>query len=934
VINRRSVTLAAAGLLALVVLLALASVAAAALPASASADEAATPDLIERDLQRDRIEKPEAALNQAYALLQPSRLPRAYRSDTPWDGTLALLQLRRDARRLPRGATRSRVEKLLRSSTASCDTESTEVPNTRETGHFFVAWNTIGAGLTVDDYAQSLEEVWTEEISHFGWAAPPVYTPDPPPNHLYHVRLDNLGGGLYGFVSSSGTHAGLVGDNPHTAWSDQDAYASCMVLNSDYAGFPSSPQGSLDSTTAHEFNHSIQFGYGALSGGPTEPDAAFVEGGATWMEDEAQDTANDNYNYLWPNFNESMGEYDGGGFPYPYWITFRGMTERFGTTVPGGGEQVMQDFWEETSKGTSHNIGALKVGLSRKGTNLPQAFHDYAVAVRFRKGCTAVGYPFCLDEGPDYPTFPASDPNFLHTVALGASIDRAIEDDYAIEWVDLPASGGPYSVTLDNTSLGGVLRGTVVCDTGSTIRRWPLSDTASTGHLVQTVAGIDPAAASCTKTSLAVTNETETAQNPTGFNDRAYRVSATATSGLSGNVLTVSKDGAGAGTVTSDVAGINCGADCAEGYASGTVVLTAAPATGSTFTGWAGSAGCTGTSTCSVTMDATKHAIATFAPAAPPADSTAPETSISFVRPLTNDATPELGFASNEPASTFECSIDSSAFAACSSPHTAGTLSDGDHTFEVRAIDASNNVDATPEPRDFTVDTAAPETTITGGPGETTTSSSATFTFSGSGDTALFRCALDSGPFEKCASPSTVFGLSMGDHTFEAQSIDAAGNADATPATANFSRVAATTTTTPTDATPTQPTLPDPIAQLDKVKPTIGSLRLSARRFRAARAGKALVAAVGTRVRYVLSEAATLTVTVERLRKTRTGGRRYVRERGKVTVKAAAGPGAFTYRGRLGRRALKPGTYRMVLVAKDKAGNKSTTKRASFRIVR
>src|SRR5207244_10398538 len=53
--------------------------------------------------------------------------------------------------------------------------------------------------------------------------------------------------------------------------------------------------------------------------------------------------------------------------------------------------------------------------------------------------------------------------------------------------------------------------------------------------------------------------------------------------------LTVSKAGTGAGTVTSSPAGITCGATCAASFTSGTAVtLTAAPAAGSTFTGWSG----------------------------------------------------------------------------------------------------------------------------------------------------------------------------------------------------------------------------------------------------------------------------------------------------------------------------------------------------------
>ncbi len=51
--------------------------------------------------------------------------------------------------------------------------------------------------------------------------------------------------------------------------------------------------------------------------------------------------------------------------------------------------------------------------------------------------------------------------------------------------------------------------------------------------------------------------------------------------------LTVEKSGTGTGTVTSSPAGINCGADCNERYTSGTnIVLTASPATGSTFGNW------------------------------------------------------------------------------------------------------------------------------------------------------------------------------------------------------------------------------------------------------------------------------------------------------------------------------------------------------------
>lgn len=76
--------------------------------------------------------------------------------------------------------------------------------------------------------------------------------------------------------------------------------------------------------------------------------------------------------------------------------------------------------------------------------------------------------------------------------------------------------------------------------------------------------------------------------------------------------LTVSKTGSGSGTVTSSPAGINCGADCSENYATGTsVTLTATPASGYTFVGWGGA--CSGmNSTCAVTMNAAQTVTAAF----------------------------------------------------------------------------------------------------------------------------------------------------------------------------------------------------------------------------------------------------------------------------------------------------------------------------------
>ena len=75
--------------------------------------------------------------------------------------------------------------------------------------------------------------------------------------------------------------------------------------------------------------------------------------------------------------------------------------------------------------------------------------------------------------------------------------------------------------------------------------------------------------------------------------------------------LSVSRNGSGAGTVTSAPAGINCGATCSRSVTPGTTMtLTATAATSSTFAGW--SAPCSGTGTCVVTVKAATSVTATF----------------------------------------------------------------------------------------------------------------------------------------------------------------------------------------------------------------------------------------------------------------------------------------------------------------------------------
>jgi hypothetical protein len=177
----------------------------------------------------------------------------------------------------------------------------------------------------------------------------------------------------------------------------------------------------------------------------------------------------------------------------------------------------------------------------------------------------------------------------------------------------------------------------------------------------------------------------------------------------------------------------------------------------------------------------------------PPADTTAPETTINSGPSGTTTSTgANLSFSSSESGSSFQCSLDSGPWNSCTSPESYTALGVGSHTFAVKAIDAAGNADASAASRTWTIsssppaDTTAPETAISSGPPATTTSTSASFAFTASESGATFQCKLDSGSWGGCTSAKAYGGLTVGAHDFSVKATDTAGNTDATPATDNW----------------------------------------------------------------------------------------------------------------------------------------------------
>ncbi len=108
---------------------------------------------------------------------------------------------------------------------------------------------------------------------------------------------------------------------------------------------------------------------------------------------------------------------------------------------------------------------------------------------------------------------------------------------------------------------------------------------------------------------------------------------------------------------------------------------------------------------------------------------------------------------------------------------------DGAHTYSVTATDAAGNVSSVSSVT-VTVDTVAPQTTLTIAPSGVTKVSRPTFEFA-SEPGARFECRID-GAYADCASPFVSPTLADGAHRFFVRAIDAAGNVGAPAQSSEF----------------------------------------------------------------------------------------------------------------------------------------------------
>jgi hypothetical protein len=560
-------------------------------PSALAADT--TPGRIQAAVDAGRISADTGQVYLARAVLAPERLPEHYRGTERWEGTVPLLRLSREVPRMRRARAREEVSDLLQE---LCPTGGLPV---QTTPHFYVEYRAPTGVPTLADYVATLNDAWTREVEDFEWPAPPT----PAPGNRYHVRIDDLDPNLLGYVSpDEGAYSGFLGDNPSTSWNEGDAYKSCMVLNRNLSRVDE-----LRATVAHELNHSIQYGEGALHG-PNAPSLFLTEAGATWMEDEVFTDTTDNYGFLYPNFADSLAPHQDLELePYAGWFMLRALTERFGTGAAGSGEDVMQRFWELTSRGQASNLGALDQAFRERGVTLGDAYHDAAVGSWFVLPCDRLPRPFCFTDAVAYTDLIGGPPN-PHDVIAAVPEEKLgqIEDNYATQWIELPR-GSHFSVAVASEAGSGALEGTVGCIQGTLVPRQSLEPIPA--GQVRVLHDFD--ATNCDELSVAaiITSTSRTGDDPRTDSLLPYRVTLAAPNALS--ALNVTLAGDGSGSVTSAPVGISCRTVCGHAFARGSqVTLTAAPAAGSTFSGWGGA--CGGTGDCAVTLDSAKEVVATF----------------------------------------------------------------------------------------------------------------------------------------------------------------------------------------------------------------------------------------------------------------------------------------------------------------------------------
>jgi hypothetical protein len=169
-------------------------------------------------------------------------------------------------------------------------------------------------------------------------------------------------------------------------------------------------------------------------------------------------------------------------------------------------------------------------------------------------------------------------------------------------------------------------------------------------------------------------------------------------------------------------------------------------------------------------------------------DTVAPEaTVVAHPDPVGFGKSATFAFSSDEPGSTFLCSLDSAPASSCRSGIRLTSLGNGAHSFGIAAVDGAGNVQASPTTYNWTTDTSLPVTTIDGRPDSPAAGPIFTFSYHASRPDSVFECSMDAAAFSSCpTSGASYAGLSKGTHTFAVRAVDSDNEVEASPPSYSF----------------------------------------------------------------------------------------------------------------------------------------------------
>ncbi|MCD6117825.1 hypothetical protein J7K93_12475 [bacterium] len=172
----------------------------------------------------------------------------------------------------------------------------------------------------VEETAYSLDYSFHVEVENMGFKSPPDDNNiDGPEWDVYIMDLN----GFYGYTSYSDRSGG--------------GWITYIVIDNDYKETNTKGIKGMRVTTAHEFNHVIQFGYNFR-----DTDIFLMEACATWMEDVVYDYVND-YIYYLPEFFRGSNysfSYNSGMRMYGECLWFHYLSKRFGD------KHLVPSIWE------------------------------------------------------------------------------------------------------------------------------------------------------------------------------------------------------------------------------------------------------------------------------------------------------------------------------------------------------------------------------------------------------------------------------------------------------------------------------------------------------------------------------------------------------------------------------------------------------------